>query len=139
MKLPDEHAARSEPIDLRLGPPETREELKRNFRITEQLIAKYGRSIDCAGCEHVPTFVGDHRARTNECRARFRESLLRDESERDRVPRADARKSEFPPRAQPTAPLRGGLRTPGDTDVDMRTVGFKVEDLDIPELIQEAE
>ena len=65
-----------EPLDERLDEPATRDELKRHFRITEQLIAQFDRSLDCPGCEHTLMFPGDHMADNEACRTRFREWLL---------------------------------------------------------------
>ena len=124
-----EARAAAEPLTSILKPPEVREETRRNFRITGQLMEKYGRTPGCAGCEHIATGPGDHRGHTDECRGRFREAMLADEDQRERVLRADERLGEA------TAPQIDAQ----DDDVVMRAVRFDEEDDEIPELSAESE
>ena len=57
----------------------------RNFRITEDLLNKYGRTPGCAGCYHVPVSLRDHRPHAPECRGRIREAMTKDEKHKFNV------------------------------------------------------
>ena len=95
---------------------------KRNFRITEDLLNKYGRTPGCAGCYHVPVSLGDHRPHAPECRGRIREAMTKDEKHKFTVRRADERLST-------TAPPEGN-----EVFLDVDMVDRDSQDLDIPEL-----
>ena len=95
---------------------------KRNFRITEDLLNKYGRTPGCAGCYHIPVSLGDHRPHAPECRGRIRDAMSKDNRHKFTVQRADERLNT-------TAPLETA-----DDSLDVDMIDRDAQDLDIPEL-----
>ena len=66
------------------------EGLRRDFRITADLLEKFGYTADCAGCE-AKILGTDHRNHSAECRARLEKEMQRDEQMTETLKRRDKR------------------------------------------------
>ena len=65
----------------------------RNFRITAQVLKKYGYTDDCEGCLRKATGNDDHRPHTPGCRRRLADLMMEDERDRNQVDAARKRKA----------------------------------------------
>ena len=84
--------------DVDLPGPEPREGNHgyRDFRITKQLLEKYGYTDGCTGCVHKACGLDDHRPHDPQCRQRLSEAMMSDEREREQVAAAKRRKGAQP-------------------------------------------
>ena len=81
-------------------------DLKRDFRITDKLLEKFGFTEECPGCEAKIT-GGDRRGHNATCRARIEKAIRDDDAEADVIQRRDARMTK-----EAAEDDVGGQRTP---------------------------
>ena len=91
----------------------SREGEKREFRITDRLLDKYGYFEECPGCDHkrlgLPGRIGGHLSHSIGCRERLRKAMMADARDRDILEQAEKRKTvSQPPRPAPSTPRAGG-------------------------------
>ena len=88
-----------EPLESGAGlvHPEVRDADVRDFRITEQVLSKYGGYLDgCPGCEHKAAGHPGHRGHTQECRKRLQERMQQDPDGQTILREARRRREELP-------------------------------------------
>ena len=86
--------AAGEGTGVGIAPPEAREGREpevRRFRINESLLAKYGFSDNCAGCEWKSAGNVGHREHSAPCRERLRRLMLADEQDAETIHLQDVR------------------------------------------------
>ena len=77
-----------DPSSRRFPCASTKPGLKRDFRITADLLEKFGYTADCAGCE-AKILGTDHRNHSAECRARLEKKMRQDEKMTETFKRRD--------------------------------------------------
>ncbi len=80
--------------DTNVPDPEAREgnHEPRDFRITAQILEKYGYTDGCNGCVHKACGHEDHRPHNPQCRRRLSEAMMNDERHKEQVDAARRRK-----------------------------------------------
>ena len=111
------------------------EGLRRDFRITAEILKKFGYTTDCAGCE-AKILGTDHRNHTTECRARLEKEMQRDEKMKETLKRRNKRVQMEP---SPEAADSGGLprRHDQDGDAQMETLDEEIVSPGIPVFLDE--
>ncbi len=106
----------------------------RDFRITAQVLDKYGYTDGCGGCEHKACGLEDHRPHAPQCRRRLSDAMMQDERDREQITAARRRK-----RAQPEIAKEAEEREVNPVDVEITADEPNDESVDadamsIPEL-----
>ena len=92
------------------------EGLRRDFRITAEILETIGYTTDCAGCE-AKILGTDHRNHSAECRKRLEKEMQRDENMKEALERRNMRMQMEPP---PEAADIGGLPKQHDQNDDVQ-------------------
>ncbi len=118
----------------------------RDFRITKQLLDKYGFTDDCAGCVHKALGHEDHRPHSQQCRKRIADLMMQDERDRDQVDAARRRKASAPADSRADADQKDGFKSEvreSETEVDKKnepnTETQLDDDMSIPDLELESD
>ena len=78
--------------------------LKRNFRIGERLLDKFGPSVGCKACNAKVQGAETRAAHSEECRARIEQAMREDEIEKDIISKRDARQHGAKAESEPQQP-----------------------------------
>ena len=110
----------------------------RDFRITKQVLEKYGYTDECGGCVHKACGFEGNRAHTPQCRQRLAEAMLEDERDRERVDAAKERKTmdvqNKDNEAEASPPEEREKNAGIDTNMEPNTTAQEEDIMSIPEL-----